>query len=133
MDCSESDDSDSEDSSYIPTEVQKIQSKEKFFSPDLSAALDRTNVSDRNATYILAAMASALGKNLDEIVLIRETIRKNRKTFREEATKKIKNSFKSSNTSLTVHWDGKLCSDLSGSDKVERTAILVTGKGIEKL
>lgn len=103
MDCSESDDSDSEDSSYIPTEVQKIQSKEKFFSPDLSAALDRTNVSDRNATYILAATASALGKNLDEIVLIRETIRKNRKTFREEATKKIKNSFKSSNTSLTVH------------------------------
>jgi len=41
-------------------------------------------------------------------------------------------SFKST-TTLAVHWDGKLMSDLMGTDKVDRLPILVSTMGEKKL
>lgn len=103
-----------------------------MITPELSAALDRTNVSHRNATFIVAAVVSSLGMNIEDVKLNRETVRTSRINLRKTAAKKIQNDFIAS-VPLTVHWDGKLAPDLVGSGKCERTAILVTGKDIEKL
>lgn len=127
-------DSETEHDSYVQPKyaTEKKKKKEQIISPELSAALDRTNVSNRNATYIIAATSFSLGKELATITLNRESIRLRRKQHREEAANNIKDQFTVS-TPLTVHWDGKLLTDLSGNDKVERTAILVSGIEIEKL
>lgn len=126
--------SEAEDSDYVIEDVKKRIKKEKVtvMSPELSAALDRTNVTDRSATFIVAAVASSLGHKIEDITVSRETIRKSRRTFRESSARSIQQNFKPE-TPLTIHWDGKLLTDLSGIGKVERTAILVTGNKIEKL
>lgn len=126
-------DSDSDsDSDFTVNTSTKKEKHIKLFTPELSAALDRTNTSDRNATYIIAATAAALGKDVKNVTLNRESIRLNRRKLRKESNRIIHDKF-FTKSQLTVHWDGKLLSDLSGSDKVERTAILVTGIEIEKL
>ena len=44
-------------------------------TPKVAAALDRTKISNRNATYVLAAAAKSLGHNPADIVFNRESIR----------------------------------------------------------
>src|SRR6218665_866029 len=60
-----------------------------FVSPGLSAALDRTKVSDRNAAYIIAAAAAAesLGHSSSALAINKETIRGSRRNHRERAAK----------------------------------------------
>lgn len=73
----------------------------------VASALDRTKVSDRNATYILAATAETIGLNTSEIALNKETIRRMRRTHRENIAKEIRQDFQP-DVALTVHWDGKI-------------------------
>ena len=103
-----------------------------IISPELAAALDRTNVSDRNATYILAATAQTLGHNPNTLAINKESIRRARRTHRETAADGIKAAF-TVTAPLTVHWDGKMLPALTGKATVERIAVLVTGEDIVKL
>jgi len=59
----------------------------------VASALDRTKVSDRNTTYILAAATETIGLNTSEIALNKETIRQMRQTHRENIAKEIKQDF----------------------------------------
>ena len=45
-------------------------------SETLSSALDRTALSDRNATFVIAATANSLRCNLDEVAVSRSSVRR---------------------------------------------------------
>lgn len=118
---SESSSSNESDDDYIPIKTIKTKKKKNrldWIPPEVSAALDRTNVSHRNATFVfvVAAVVSSLGMNIEDVKLNRETVRASRINFRTAAAKKIQNDFIAS-VPLTVHWDGKLFPDLVGSGK----------------
>jgi hypothetical protein len=55
--------------------------------------LDRVNVSNRNATFVLAAMAQSMGQDLNNITLNRESIRRARRQHRESIASYIKSKF----------------------------------------
>jgi len=101
-------------------------------SPGLAAALDRTKVSDRNATYIIAAATQSFGHNPSAIALNRESIRRARHKHREIVANEIQASF-DPNCPLTVHWDGKMLPALMSKELVDRLAVLVSGDGTMKL
>ena len=44
-------------------------------TPAIAAALDRTKVSDRNATFVLASTTQALGVDSKELTISRQTVR----------------------------------------------------------
>lgn len=106
--------------------TNKIISKSSILSKELSSALDRSKVSTRNAVHILATTVQSLGKDLNNIVLNRESIRQARMQCRTELNDEIKETF-STNYPLVIHWDGKKLSDLRSRAKVERLAVYVSG------
>lgn len=101
-------------------------------SPSLAAALDRAKVSDRSATYVLAEAARSLGHEIDSFNINRSSVRRDRMKFRKHMANAIKAEF-APDVPLTIHWDGKLMSDISGKEKVDRLPVLVTGLNIDKL
>lgn len=98
----------------------------------LSMALDRCNVSDRKATFILAESAKALCKDAEQLVLSRSTVRRRRQDVREKEAQKSKQSCLKQ-TCLTVHWDGKLMKDYQNKNMVDRLPIFITGYQTNKL
>lgn len=48
----------------------------------LTSVLDRANISNRNATFVLAAVAQSVGQDLTSIALNRESIRRARRQQR---------------------------------------------------
>jgi hypothetical protein len=98
----------------------------------VASALDRTNVSNRNATYILAATAETIGLNISEIALNKETIRQMRRTHKGNIAKEIRQDFQPE-VALTVHWDGKILPELMSKESIDRLAVLVSEEGIMKL
>ncbi|XP_076052754.1 uncharacterized protein LOC143032172 [Oratosquilla oratoria] len=99
--------------------------------PDLVGALDRTGVNSRQALRIVTVTASSLGHDPQELVLNPESIRKARAKYRVSLAGEIKEAF-SPQTPLTVHWGGKIVPQDEGP-RANRLAIIVTGKGVEKL
>lgn len=103
-----------------------------IITQDIASALDRSQVSDRNAVYILSATASSLGQDVKELAINRSTIRRTRINTRENIAALIRESF-APQIPLTVHWDGKILPVLTGTDKVDRLPVLVSGGGVSKL
>lgn len=115
-------------------EFQNRRKKTKLnhvITPNVSAALDRSKTSLRNAVHIISATAKSLNVNLNGIVINRESVRIARKKARSEIATQIKESF-TPNCPLTIHWDGKLMDDLNSVAKIERLAVFVTGENISK-
>jgi hypothetical protein len=99
--------------------------------PDVAGALDRVNLPDRGATFVLGAVAKALGQDVAAMTLSRSSIRRSRCKNREETAGEKEFD---SDVPLLLHWDGKLLPDISGKKvTVDRIAILVTGGGEEML
>ena len=94
--------------------------------------VDRTKVSDREATMVITETAKSLGQNVNEFAINRSTVRTNRLEFRQKRAAVIKEKFQC-NVPLVVHWDGKLIKDLNGNEKVDRLPVLVTGKNVSQL
>ena len=94
------------------------------------SALDRTNTSDRKAALIVSATAQALGHDVSELAISPSAIREARIRNRTNAAAAVKQqvTFSSSTTPLVVQWDGKLLLTPTGGDRVNRLAILVSGK-----
>lgn len=117
---------------YGPGPAKKSRGTIDVVSPSVSAALDRTKISDRNAAYIHTATAQSLGHNVKYLALNRSTIKRQREHHRSQLAKALKKEFHA-NVSLVVHWDGKLMADLSGKEHVDRLAVLVSGSGVSQL
>ena len=88
-------------------------------SPQLASALDQTNVSDRNATYLIAATAQSLGHYITDFNISRASIHRARIANRTTAVDRLKEQFSTSDVPLTVHWDGKLLPDITGHATVD--------------
>ena len=100
--------------------------------PDVAGALDRVNIPDRGATYIVGTVAKALGHDVSSMTLSRSSIRRSRYRNREKQATVEQEFIRSS--PLLLHWDGKLLPDITGSkETVDRIAVLATGGGEEML
>lgn len=123
------------DEEFSPPSSVKIEKRPaNIISPQLASALDRTNVSDRDATYLLAATAQSLGHDIGNFNISRASIRRVRIANRTMAVQRLKEQFISHEShQLTVHWDGKLLPDITGHATVDRLPVLVSGHGIEQL
>jgi hypothetical protein len=119
-------------SSDMPTVVTKKKRPSSFVNSDISSALDRSRVSDRNAVYVLSATAQAVGQDPREFAINRESIRQARRQHRKTIANEIRASF-NHDVALTVHWDGKMLPSLMANNPVDRLAVLVSGAGIMKL
>jgi hypothetical protein len=107
-------------------------------NPEVAAALDRTNTSDRKAAHILSAIAATrqLGDNVEDLIVSRAAIRRARMKHRKAFTQEVKVTFGPA-VPLTLHWDGKIMDNLTvtgpGSDRVDRLPVLVSGHNVVKL
>ena len=130
------DDDDTTDTRYKVTTTPRTLKREcdgkNIVNPDVASALDRTQISDREAVYVLSATASSLRHNVNELVINRSNIRRTRISTRKHVAAIIKESF-TSKVPLTVHWDGKMLPDLAGKGKADGLSVLVSGAGVRKL
>ena len=106
--------------------------KKRIVTPDLAMALDRGKISDRSAFMVLASTVNALGGDVDDVVLSRSTLQRERTALRKKIAEDIKQSF-ATDVPMTVHWDGKILEDITGCKKTERLPILVSAEGNSKL
>lgn len=115
-----------------PRSIKQRRGRTNIISPNLAAALDRTNTTDRKATYVLTAAASSMGLNPEELNINRSSIRR----IRSEHRKRVAHSLKAEgikNCPIVLHWDGKLMEDLTGWNHIDRLAVLVSGPEFERL
>jgi hypothetical protein len=106
----------------------------QFFTPRLSEVFDRCKISDRNGLYIIIAAAEAFGRDTENLIINRTSFQRLRNKFREERHTEIQHKFRMNDCKeLVLHWDGKLLPALTGVEKVDRMAIIVTFQGKEQL
>ena len=101
-------------------------------SRGLASALDRTNISSRNATFVLTEVASSLGHDVTALSINRSTIHRAKSAHRATMASKLKSELKTA-LPLTVHWDGKLMEDLTSNEHIDRLPVLIFGVGVEQL
>ncbi|XP_044583017.1 uncharacterized protein LOC123264038 [Cotesia glomerata] len=106
--------SDFESQLSQPKQIPKID----VMTPELCAALDRSKVTHRNAIFILAAAYKSVGIDLSTLNLSYSTIYRARNKYRSNITKDLKSEFHKDDR-YVVHWDGKILSDIKGSETVE--------------
>src|SRR6218665_3233256 len=103
----------------------KKQRPTNIISPELASALDRTNVSNRNATYLLAATAQGLGHDVAAFAINRTSTRRARIAKRSQIAERVKLEFSRRDVPapLTVHWDGTILPDFTGRESVDKPEI----------
>ena len=115
----------------IPHKPKRV--KRGIITKEVAAALDHVKLPDRGALYILGAVAQALGVDLEDVALSRNTIQRALQETRSVVASLIKATFVVDSPVL-LHWDSKLLPDISGNKEiVDRVAILITSGNIEKL
>lgn len=117
-----------EDELPTPKQIPKMS----IITRELVAALDRANVSSRDATYIIGATLKSAGFDLGNVNLSYSTIHRKRILLREGIAAELKEKLKLDDN-YVVHWDGKLLSDIVGSDTVDRLPIVLSSSGEEQL
>ena len=108
------------------------QKPKKIVTADLSASLDRSNVTDRAAMAVIGETAKSLGHSIYEFTLSTSSIRRSRRNHRKQLAAEIFKTF-SPDSPLTVHWDGKLIPDLTDCKNVDCLPILASTQGETQL
>jgi len=120
----------------LPRQSQTARGTVDIVTPQVAAALDRTNTSDRKAAHIFSAMASTglLKQDVEEVIISASAIRRARMKHRRLFSSEVKDTFDPA-VPLILHWDGKIMDDLTGAErgKVDRLPILVSGQDVVKL
>lgn len=124
-------------SEYLPPAIKKaklnVNQRLNVLTSDVLSALDRSSVSNANALYIISSVLTAVGLEINDFALSKETIRQARIKNRKIIADEIKNTFNGTDTVFTVHWDGKMLPDLMSTEMCDRLAVLVSGKDKIKL
>ena len=121
--------------SNTPNHSKRSKKRRKLaqlVTPGLTAMLDRTKVTDHKAVLIVAETTKSLGHEVQDLALSRSSIRRLRQDHRAEISTGLKQEFLA-DAPLVVHWDGKLLRDLTGTEKLDRLPILVSGQGVTQL
>ena len=103
-----------------------------YITPCLTAALEISKVSDRNAAYIIAATAESLGKYTADLAVNKELIRRSRHKHHKAASEENQASFNPT-CQLTVNWDEKMVPALMSKKLIDRLALLVSRNVTMKL
>ncbi|XP_074109076.1 uncharacterized protein LOC141533883 [Cotesia typhae] len=119
------------DLEYEPPILTK-RAKINVLTPEVVSALDRANVSSRNAMFIIAPVLSAVGIKIEDTTLSYRSIQRARMVQRKDIAQGLKDNFKT-HDKYVVHWDGKMLNDLIESKSVERLPVLLTAYGTEQL
>ncbi|GBN23001.1 hypothetical protein AVEN_206718-1 [Araneus ventricosus] len=77
-----------------------VRGRKCFLTPKIMAVLDRFQISQRSAVFILEAVAESLGHNTDELAINRNTIQRYREDFRKTKATRIKKLFKENEPSF---------------------------------
>lgn len=101
-------------------------------TPELATTCDALGLSTRAASEIVAATVHSLGQNIEDFNVNRSSLSRGREKARSAAAAQLKSDFKP-DPILTLHWDGKIVSDLVGKEGVDRIAVVATGANTEKL
>jgi hypothetical protein len=132
----DTDDESSEDAlegSPAPKRSCRLRRATKnIMTPGLAAALDRTGISSRQATFVLAEAAKSLGHDVADVNINRMSVHRQRKQQRVQFVKDFKNKFPVDVT-VVIHWDGKLMEDLTSNQHIDRLPVIATGEGISQL
>ncbi|XP_074106837.1 uncharacterized protein LOC141532405 [Cotesia typhae] len=119
------------DLEYVP-QIPTTRAKINILTPELISALDRANVSSRNAMFIIAPVLSSVGVNVEDTTLSYRTIQRTRMLLRKDIAIGLKDNFKA-HDKYVVHWDGKILNDISESKFVDHLPIILTAFGTEQL
>ena len=124
---SQSDSNESISSVESPKIASKTARVKNIWTSSLTAALDRTGTTDRNALFIVTETVKALGHNPAELNISRSTLKRHREKHREKQWKIFKEIFKTKGNRYVIHWDGKLLPCLlDKTESVDRLPVLVT-------
>src|SRR6218665_3623795 len=119
---------------YMP--VLKFRGKVAVITPEVAAALDRTNISDRKAAHVFASIAAAkhFKQDVEELIISPSAIRRARMKHREAFAAEVQVAF-NPKVPLVLHWDGKIMENYTGlgRERVDRLPILVSGQNVVKL
>ena len=102
--------------------VSKKRRPVPIITADLSAAINRTNVSNHCATLLLAETAKSLGHDISSIAVNPESIRTARLQFRKQRAEATKSSFDPL-VPLVVHWDTKMLPDITGVEQADSIGV----------
>ena len=111
---------------------KRRRSSKNVLDSNLSAALDRTLTTNRNAVHLIRATAQCLEHFPNELVIDHESFLRDRQKSHAAIAEDIKKSFKPS-VPLTVYWDSKIVPAVNGGPAVDHLPVLVSGDGVEKL
>lgn len=75
------------------TAPAKKRGRKQFITPKLAASLDNAKVSDGMSIHILVSAAEALEQNVNELVINRTSLRRQRKAYREQESLIIQADF----------------------------------------
>jgi len=64
--------------------VKRKIGRKSVITQELAMTLDRTKVSDRQATMVITKTAKSLGQNVNELAINRSTVKRNRLEFRQK-------------------------------------------------
>jgi len=110
------------------------RASKKFLTTKLVAALDKCKVSDRDATHLLFATAEALGHKIDNLVINRSSIHREREKLRKERAIDLRNEFQVNLfKNAVIHWDGKLLPSLTSKTLVDRLPVIISSNNQEQL
>ena len=109
-------------------------SKTTFISPGITTALDRSNITNRNAAFLLTAAAQTyVQSDVTCRTLSTSSISRFRGQNRAKHLTQTKSAFLCEDP-LVVHFDGKLLPSISdGPGKENEVAVVVSGHEVEKL
>lgn len=109
--------------------------RKDLLTPKLVAALDRCQLSIRDAVYVLQAVIEALGLSSDEFPINKSSVQRIRTQSRKNRAATIKADFRNNVPDVvTIHWDGKLLPALDiRTSKEERLPILISFEDKEQL
>lgn len=127
-----SDDSEDKNSHGCTYLKRGLRGRKSIITAGLTAALDRSKVSDRKAMIIVSETAKSLGHNISDLALNRQSIRISRQKHRKMLAEQVRASFITYGP-IVVHWDGKILKDLTGYDHVDRLPVIVTGNNMSQL
>jgi hypothetical protein len=108
------------------------RAKKNIITAGLAAALDRTGISSRDATYVLAEAAASLGHDVADVNINRMSIHRHRQLHRARFAHNLKDTY-TVDVPLVVHWDGKMMEDLTTKEHVDRLPVIISGVGVCQL
>lgn len=116
---------DSNDKDYKPR-VSARAKRNRVVTPLVVAAVDWAKISSRKAVGVIGSALISAGHDLNDCALSRMTMHRGRNKARPQIVEALKAGMKR-DAPLIIHFDGKLLPNLSGREKVERVAVLVSG------